>query len=494
MEKDNILVIKNVSKQFPGVRALDDVSINIRRGTVHALVGENGAGKSTLIKILAGIYVKYDGEIFFENKKIDFKIPSDAQKFGISVVHQELKLAETLSITENIFLGNILRTRYGLVDWKTMNKRAQDIINGLKVNMDVRETVDTLTVAKKQIVEICKSIMHECKLLIMDEPSATLTNNELEILFDTIKRLKEGGMTIIYISHRLEEIFHLADYVSVLRDGRHIDTVPVSTITKDDLVKMMVGRNIDMNYPRSGIKPGETILSVRNLSRKGVLKNISFDLKKGEILGIAGLVGSGRTELVRALLGIDKIDSGEIILRGKKVCYSNFIQAIQDGFGFVPEDRKIQGVTQMFSIKENICITDIHKITRRGTVSTKLERKLANEYVKKLRISTPSVDTEVQYLSGGNQQKVVISKWLHRDCEILILDEPTRGIDVGAKREIYELICQLVQQGKTIIIVSSELPEVLGVSDRILVLHEGALVGQMKADEATQERIISLCV
>jgi ABC-type sugar transport system ATPase subunit len=493
MGSDYILEIKNITKQFPGVKALDNVSINIKRGTVHAIVGENGAGKSTLIKILAGIYVNYEGEIFIDGGKEVFHTPNDAKVKGISVVHQELKLAEPLSVAENIFLGSPIISKSGFVDWSQTYKRAQKMVDDLKINIDVRESVSSLSVAKKQIVEICKSIAHNCKILFMDEPTATLTLNEQETLFRTIDKLKLDGVTIIYISHRLEEIFQLADEVSVLRDGKHVSTMPISEITKDSLVKQMVGRNLDVEFPRSNVTPGEVILSVKNLNRNGVLHDISFDLFKGEILGIAGLVGSGRTELIRALLGIDMIDSGEIILHGERIHHKHFSRAIKNGFGLVPEDRKQQGVTQNFSVKANICMTDMCRIAPHGIIKSKLENQYANEYSKKLRVATPSINTEVQYLSGGNQQKVVVAKWLYRDCEILIMDEPTRGIDVGAKREIYDLICELVRQGKTIIVISSEMAEVLGVSDRVLVMHEGRLMCVMNANEATQEKVMSMC-
>ena len=489
-----ILELKHISKVFPGVKALYDVSINIKEGHIHALVGENGAGKSTLIKILAGIYTKYDGEIFIQRERMSFSTPNDAKQKGINVIHQELKLSEPLSIAENIFLGKPLRTRFGTVDWKTMNQKAQEMIDGLNVKLDVTKPVERLTVAQKQIVEICKSIVSECKILIMDEPSATLTNNELQVLFRIIEKLKRSGVTIIYISHRMEEVFSLSDEVSVLRDGKHIATVNTVDVDKDALINMMVGREIHVDYPKSGVKPGEVILKVENLTRKGVFENISFELHQGEILGIAGLVGAGRTELIRGVLGIDRVDSGDVYLKGKKVHYKNFREAIADGFGLIPEDRKQQGSTQIFSIQSNVCMTDFGKISSGGLVNDKLARHYAQEYVTKLHVAAPSVESEVQYLSGGNQQKVVIAKWLYRDSEILIMDEPTRGIDVGAKREIYDLICELVREGKTVIVISSELPEVIGVSDRIIVLHEGRLAGELNGAEATQEKIMSMCV
>lgn len=494
MEQDYILKVEHVSKQFPGVKALDDVSIGVRRGTVHALVGENGAGKSTLIKILAGIYQSYEGSAYIDGKKVNFRKPSDAQAAGISVVHQELKLAESLSVSENIFLGAPVQRIKGWVDWERMNRQAQELTDQLRVKLDVTQPVQELTIAKKQIVEICKAIVHQCKVLIMDEPSATLTKNELDVLFETIRRLRSQGVTIIYISHRMEEIFQLADDVSILRDGKFIGTLPVAKTNQEELINMMVGREINVDYPRSGVTPGDVILSVRNLSTKSLLRDISFELRQGEILGIAGLVGAGRTELARAILGIDEYESGEVLYRGKPVHYKNFREAIQAGFGLVPEDRKQHGATQSFSIKENICMTNYAKVSSCGFVKGRQAVRVAEDYRKKLHIATPSIHALVQNLSGGNQQKVVIAKWLYRNSDILILDEPTRGIDVGAKREIYDLICSLVRNGKTVIVISSELPEVLGVSDRILVLHEGRKVGEMSAAEANQEAIMRLCV
>ncbi len=489
-----ILSIKNLSKSFPGVKALDDVSFKIERGTIHALVGENGAGKSTLIRILAGIYRADSGRVIHNGKPVAFKTPHEAQLSGISVVHQEIKLAETLTVTENIFLGNLMYTKLKTVNWKAMRKHAQDMIDSLGIDIDVDELVENLTIAKKQIVEICKAVNLNCRLLIMDEPSASLTKRELEIMFGIVRRLKKEGFTIIYISHRLEEIFDLADNVTVLRDGKHIDTLPVSEVNRDKLISMMVGRALENEYPKEFIEIGEPILEVRNLNRKGVLHDISFKVHKGEVLGFSGLVGAGRTELARAILGIDKIDSGEIILKGKPIRNKCFRDAIDRGFGLISEDRQKQGLIRIFPVKQNICLVNIDKIIKKGLVRKKLENKYAEEYVKKLRIVTPSVDTEVQYLSGGNQQKVVIAKWLFKDSEIIFLDEPTRGIDVGAKVEIYRLINQLVKDGKTIIMISSEMPEVIGMCDRIIVMHGGRIMKELSREEATQEKIMSYCV
>ena len=490
---DYILELKNITKTFPGVRALDKVSISIRRGTVHALVGENGAGKSTLIKVLAGIYHPDDGDIFLDGVKTQFKTPNDSQQKGISVVHQEFKMSETLSVAENMFLGNLVY-KGRLVDWKGMREHADRMLRDLGVPIDVTAAVETLSVAQKQMIEICKAINRNCKVLIMDEPSATLTEKEQVLMFGIIRKLRETGVTIIYISHRLEEIFDLSDSVSVLRDGAHIATVPVSSVTRDDLVSMMVGRAVTNDYPRSSLPVGETVLEARNITRKGILKGISFELHKGEVLGIAGLVGAGRTELARAVLGIDRIDAGEVLLHGKPVRIDSFHKAIASGLSLVPEDRKSQGLVQIASVNRNICMVNMDAVAHGFIMDAAKERKVSREYVEKLDISTPSVDTEAQYLSGGNQQKIVVAKWLLEDSEIIILDEPTRGIDVGAKNEIHNLIVRLVEQGKSVMMISSELTEVIGMSDRVLVIHEGELVGELTYGEATQEKIISLCV
>ncbi|HHV13473.1 MAG TPA: sugar ABC transporter ATP-binding protein [Clostridiales bacterium] len=489
---NTILQFKGIGKSFPGVKALDNVSFEIKKGHVHALMGENGAGKSTLIKLLAGIYTNYEGEIYLDGELLKLRTPNDAQKHGISVVHQEIKLAETLSITENIFLGNLIYKK-GLVDWKEMKHRAQAMVEGLGMDLEVDMPVNQLTVAKKQIVEICKAINHDCKVLIMDEPSATLTEKELKILFGIMDKLIKDGITIIYISHRMEEIFNLANTITVLRDGKHIDTLPVKECDRKTLIKLMVGRSIGNEYPKEEIDIGDVILKAEHLTRKKVFKDISFELRKGEILGFSGLVGAGRTEVMRALVGIDHLDSGAVYLKGKKILIKSFQNAIANGLGLIPEDRRQQGLVQIAPVKENICMVGRNKVTRHGLIQASMEKDMSKHYVDKLDIATPNIETEVQYLSGGNQQKVVIAKWLLEDSEIIIMDEPTRGIDVGAKSEIYRLMCALVKQGKSIIMISSELPELLGMCDRIMVMHEGKLVGEMAARKATQEKIMELC-
>lgn len=491
MDNNYILTLKNITKEFPGVKALDDVTINIERGTIHGLVGENGAGKSTLIKVLAGIYQTNKGEIILDGKPCRFNSPIEARRAGISVVHQEIKLAEPLSVAENMFLGNV-QLKNGLVDWKGMRRRAREIVEDLGMDIDINAQVSSLTVAKKQIVEIMHAINNNSRILIMDEPSAVLTDRELEVMFRIVKQLRDKGITIIYISHRLDEIFGLCSNVSVLRDGCHIDTIPVASVDRQGLINMMVGREMGQEYPKEVGNVGGTILEVKNLSR-GILQDISFEVKSGEVFGISGLVGAGRTELARAILGIDKPESGEVYVRGKKVHYRTFADAIRDGLGLIPEDRKLQGLVQIMSVKRNTTLVNMKRVLHAGVISSSLEEKLSKEYADKLHVVTPSMETEVQYLSGGNQQKVVIAKWLFQNSEILFLDEPTRGIDVGAKVEIYRLINRMAKEGKTIIMISSEMPELLGMCDRIMVMHEGHKMGELNAAEATQEKIMALC-
>ena len=492
MEKDYILSLKGITKVFPGVKALDDVTINVERGTIHGLVGENGAGKSTLIKVLAGIYQPEQGEVVLEGQVRKFPSPIAARRAGISVVHQEIKLSETLSVAENMFLGNIMM-KGKIVDWSGMRKRAKEIVDDLGMDIDINAQVSSLTVAKKQIVEIMHAINNNAQVLIMDEPSAVLTDRELEVMFRIVKQLREKGITIIYISHRLDEVFDLCDNVSVLRDGQHINTLPIHEITRQGLINMMVGREMGQEYPKESGKIGDTILEVKNLNC-GILKDISFHVRAGEVFGISGLVGAGRTELARAILGIDRIESGEVFVRGKKVKYRTFADAIHDGLGLIPEDRKLQGLVQRMTVKRNTTLVNLKGVIKGGIIRKSLEDKYSEEYCKKLHVVTPSMETMVMNLSGGNQQKVVIAKWLFKGSEILFLDEPTRGIDVGAKAEIYRLINQMVQEGKTVIMISSEMPEILGMCDRIMVLHEGHKMGELMAEEATQEKIMAMCV
>ena len=494
--KEVILEIHGITKAFPGVKALDNVTFNVHKGTVHALLGENGAGKSTLIKILDGIYHADSGEIIFDGKPINFKTPRDAQISGVGVVHQEIKLSGTLTVAENIFLGNLLYKYKGkyIVDWKSMQKRAREMLDELQMNgIDENAVVNSLSISKQQVVEICKTLNLNSKLLILDEPSASLTEKEIDILFRIIDQLKEQGITIIYISHRMDEVFKIADEVTVLRDGKHVFTGDISEVTRESLIEMMVNRKLSDTYPKEKIEIGEVVLEVQGLNNS-LVHDISFQLYRGEILGFSGLMGAGRTETMRALLGIDPCSSGKVILKGRELSNQSFERSIRNGIGLVPEDRRSQGIVGVAPIRRNISMVDFRKITRYGLINDKLEKKYAKEYVKKLNVATPSIETEIQYLSGGNQQKVVIAKWLYRDSEIFIFDEPTRGIDVGAKYEIYQLMTSLVKAGKSIIMISSELPELLGMSDRILVMNGGRIVGEFAQEDATQEKILQLCV
>ncbi|HHW32388.1 MAG TPA: sugar ABC transporter ATP-binding protein [Clostridiaceae bacterium] len=492
MADNLILSVKGISKYFPGVKALDNVSFDVVRGHIHALVGENGAGKSTLIKILSGVYSASEGEVIYNGKPVKINSPLEAQMLGISVVHQELKLVETLSVAENIFLGRPITKRKSsqIIDWKQQFKEAQKLLDRLNVSLDLNKNVGKLSVAQKQIVEICKALSFDSELIIMDEPSATLTEKELDLLFQILKMLKEKGVTIIYISHRLEEIFKIADRVTVLRDGKHIETRDVKDIDRKTLIAMMVGRELENEYPKVPAPIGDVLLEVKNLNRRNVLHNISFTLKKGEILGIAGLVGSGRTELARAIFGADTEVKGEIYIKGQKVSINNVTDAIEKKIALVPEDRKQQGLVLDMTVKENISMVGIDKVLTRGIINSNKERNLAKRFIEALRIATPDEERQVKFLSGGNQQKVVLSKWLAVESDIIIFDEPTRGVDVGAKAEIYKILNNLVAEGKGVIMISSELPEILGMCDRILVMHDGKITGEVLREDATQEIIM----
>ncbi len=493
---DYMLEIRGITKAFPGVKALDNVSFNVTKGKIHALLGENGAGKSTLVKILDGIYHADSGEVIFNGDPVAFKTPREAQVCGVGVVHQEIKLSGTLTVAENIFLGNLLYKYKGkyVVDWKRMQREARRMLDELQMNdVDENAEVNSLAISKQQVVEICKTLNLNSKLLILDEPSASLTEKEIDVLFRIVRQLKEQGITIIYISHRMDEIFKLADEVTVLRDGKHVFTGDISEVTRESLIAMMVNRKLSDTYPKAKVELGEVILEVRNLNNL-LVHDVSFKLRKGEILGFSGLMGAGRTETMRALLGIDPSRGGKVILKGQEMENRSFASCIAKGIGLVPEDRRGQGIVGSAPIRENISMVDFKKIIRNGFVNDHLEKQFAEEFVKKLGVATPSIETEIQYLSGGNQQKVVIAKWLYRDSEIFIFDEPTRGIDVGAKYEIYQLMSNLVKAGKSIIMISSELPELLGMSDRILVMNGGRIVGEFAQEEASQEKILALCV
>jgi len=488
--EDLLLEIKGLSKEFPGVKALESVGFSVRRGEIHALVGENGAGKSTLIKILSGAYQKDTGEIVFNGKQISSQSPHHAQEIGISTIYQEFNLGPHLSIAENIMIGQ-LPMRGIAVDWAETNKRAQEILEQLGVSMDVNKLVGTLSVADRQLVEIAKALAHKSLLVIMDEPSAVLGEKDMVKLYQVVRSLKEKGIAVIYISHRLVEIFDIADRVTVLKDGRFIGTRDVTDVTLNDLVKMMIGRELTDVYPKRSRNIGDVLLEVNNLSRHGVLEDVSFNLHAGEIIGVAGMRGSGRTELVRAIFGADP-HHGTLIIQGKESHVSSPMDAIGKGVALATEDRKAEGLLLQNSVKNNISISGLKDICMGGFIiqpKKELERVLM--LIKRMLIKTPGPDFIVANMSGGNQQKVILARWLNIGAKVLLLDEPTRGIDVGSKSEIYQLMAQLTEQGVGIIMVSSELPEVLGMSDRVLVMKDGSMVKELLREESSEEVIMS---
>lgn len=491
--KEPILTMKGISKSFPGVKALSEVDLDLYAGEVLALVGENGAGKSTLMKILTGIYGKDEGEVYFKEKELSVKSPKEAQEIGISMIHQELNLMRDLTVAENIFIGREPRGFLNfLIKDKDLNTQAQDLFNRLKIDLDPKEKVGNLTVAKMQMVEIAKALSFNSEIIIMDEPTTALTETEIDALFGTIENLKKNRVGVIYISHRMDELKRISNRITVMRDGTYVDTVKTDEVEMSKIVQLMVGRQVYIeSKPVISTENKETILEVENLSTKPLLKNVSFELKKGEILGFSGLMGAGRTEVARALFGADPISGGNIKLHGKKISFRNPKQAVRSGIGYLSEDRKHFGLLVEMDVKSNMTLPTLGNYST-GKVfvnATKVE-KTANEYVKRLKVKTPSIHQDIKFLSGGNQQKVVIAKWLLRDCDILIFDEPTRGIDVGAKGEIYKLIDELAASGKAIIMISSELPEILRMSHRIIVMAEGEITGELTSEEATQEKIM----
>ncbi len=485
-----ILKMNHIHKTFPGVVALDDVHFDLRKGEVHVLLGENGAGKSTLMKVLSGAYQKTTGQILLNNQEIDIKNPKHAQELGISIIYQEFNLIPHLSAGENIYLGREPVHSAGVINQKSLYKSAQQILNDLGVEINVRQLIKNMGVAQQQMVEVAKALSLDAKIVIMDEPTSALTEHEINELFDTIRKLKERGVAIIYISHRLEELFEIGDRVTVLRDGKYIGTQSISEVAKSELIQMMVNRELKEQFPKQKIQIGDVVLKVENLKRNGTLNDISFSLRSGEVLGVAGLLGAGRTELARAIFGVDELDAGRIIIKNKLQKIKSPRNAINLGIGFLTEDRKTQGLFLVLSVKENICLPSVDRFSRFGVVNGKEESQAATKYLRELRIKTPGLNQKVIFLSGGNQQKVVLSKWLCCQADIFIFDEPTRGIDVGAKVEIYKLMNQLTAKGVAIIMISSELPEILGMSDRILVMHQGRITGEFSADEASQEKIL----
>jgi ABC-type sugar transport system ATPase subunit len=486
-----MISIDHVSKSFPGVKALDDVSFTIREGTVHGLVGENGAGKSTLIKILSGIHSDYEGAITVGGSSRRFTSVHDAQSRGVATIFQELTIVRDLPVAENIFLGREPVRRGGLIDWETMRRRSVEALQFLDVPLDPRAVVGTLSVANQQIVEICKALVLDSKIIIMDEPTSSLTGHEVRQLFLLIAKLKAQGITILYVSHKIDEIFEICDTVTVFRDGKHISTVDRRETTPDEVIRMMVGRSLTLLFPPRTASRGEPLLAVRGLSRKGEFADVSFELAAGEIVGFAGLIGAGRTELARAVFGATPVEAGEITLYGKPARpFSHPRRALSRGVAYLSEDRKGEGLILQLSIRENMSLSILGRISRSLFVDRKRERELVDSYASSFKIKMTGMDQVVESLSGGNQQKVIISKLLATESRVFIFDEPTRGIDVGAKYEIYKIMNDLTAEGRGIIFISSELPEVLGVSDRILCMREGRLAAEFPRREADAEKIM----
>ena len=485
-----VLEMHEIRKTFPGVVALDGVDFGLRRGEVHILLGENGAGKSTLMKILSGAYQKSAGRVALDGAEVEIRSPAHAQGLGISTIYQEFNLVPHLSVGENIFLGREPRGWPGLIDRRAVNRQAAEVLGRLGLKLDPRRPVKGLRVAEQQMVEVAKALSLDARVLIMDEPTAALAEHEIKDLFAAIRGLKEKGVSVVYISHRMEELFEIGDRVTVLRDGRSVGTFGVRGTSKFELIRLMVNRDLTELFPKERAERGEEVLRVESLSTRGGLDGVSFSLHKGEVLGIAGLLGAGRTELARAVFGLDKLENGTVHVKGKERRIGSPRAAINAGLGFLTEDRKAQGLVLPLSVKDNLCLPSVDKFTTLGFVDSRRERRAADRYVRELRIRTPGLDQKVVYLSGGNQQKVVLSKWLCSEAEVFIFDEPTRGVDVGAKAEIYQLMNRLAASGVAIIMISSELPEILGMSDRILVMRAGRVACEFTAGEATQERIL----
>lgn len=497
---EDIFVMKNITKQFPGVKALDNVTFGVEKGKIHALVGENGAGKSTLMKILSGLYQLDTGEIFFHGEKLEHLNPKQVQELGICTIYQELNLCSNLTVGENIFLGKEpVKTFLTLVEEDRIAEESAKYLAMLSSDIDPRMMIDRLSIAEQQIVEIAKALSYESEVIVMDEPTSSLTLKETEKLLEIVKSLRDQGHSIVYISHRLEEVFQVADVVTVLRDGKHVGTDDIGSLNYDKIVRMMVGREIENKYYHKASESErnirqEHLLEVENLSIPGLLNDISFHLRPGEILGFSGIVGAGRTELMEAIFGIREINTGEIKLNGKKVPIRSAKDAIRHGLGMTSEDRKNKSLFLNFNIRENITIANLWKMTKTGYISVREERAVVNDFIRLLNIRPPDTEFQTITMSGGNQQKVVISKSLSNEPQILIMDEPTRGIDVGAKAEIYKIIKNLADEGKGIIFVSSELPEILSLCDRILVMNQGKIVGEFLNKDASEEKIMALSI
>jgi len=487
--------IDRITKNFAATRALDNVSFNIAPGSVHAMVGENGAGKSTLMKILVGVHQPGSGRIILDGQPVSILSPEKSRALGFGIVFQEIVLCANLSIMENLFLGNEPRSK-GWLRWREMEKKSREVLKKVRLDLSPKTLVQELSVAQKQMIQIARAILYQPRLIIFDEPTSALTQDSVEDLFQIIRALHQEGVTVLYISHKLEEIFEIADTVTVLRDGKHIGTLPVPEVTEDRLVQMMVGRELDLSIRRKEVKPGGVLLKAENVIA-GRLEKISFEVRAGEVLGIAGLVGSGRSELVESLFGIEPIESGKIWLGETEITYLPIADRARAGMALVPEDRQLEGLIFTMSLRQNLTLPSVAiglKSVGKRVILRNRESSLAKEAVENLKIITSSLDAEIQSLSGGNQQKVMIGKWFLVKPRVFILDEPTRGIDVGAKAEIHRLIRKMADEGKAIVVVSSELPELLALSDRVLVMRSGKLMGEVCGDKLCEEEIMRLAV
>jgi inositol transport system ATP-binding protein len=490
MEHDIKLRVSQIEKSFPGVKALDKIDFEVRRGTVHALCGENGAGKSTLMKIINGIYKPDAGQIFIDEKAVKIQNPIHARQHGIAMIAQELNYVPEMSIEENLFLGRLPVTKLGKVDWKLLRKKTVEFLEAENLPYKPTQKLKSLTVSDIQMLEIIKAVSNNADIIVMDEPTSSITHREVEKLFKKIAELKAQGVCIVYISHKLDEVFEIADDITVFRDGTVVESHPASEMNMDQVISLMVGRKMENVYPKEEVKIGEKLIEVKGLNSTGVFKDINFHVKKGEIVGFAGLVGAGRTEVMRAMFGLDPITSGEIYINKEKVTIKKVSDSIKNKMVMLSEDRRRYGIIPIRSVMENASISSLEKVIYGGYAHEKLERKLVGEYFNKMNVKTPSLDTPIQALSGGNQQKVLLAKWMLRDPQILILDEPTRGIDVGAKFEIYKLMIELAQQGRAVIMVSSEMPELIGMCDRIYVMNQGKITGELTRNEFSQEDIM----
>lgn len=493
MSHKRILGVQNLCKSFSGVRVLDNISFTLEKGEVHALMGENGAGKSTFMKILMGLLTPDSGEIMLDGEKIQHSNVHEMLKKGISMIHQEILMVPELTVAQNIFLGKEIH-RFNWLDDDNIYKKTRELLKTLNVNIDAKAKMKHLSIADKQMVEIAKAISNNAKIIIMDEPTSALSDKEVATLFSFIKDLKSQGVAIIYISHKMDEIYQISDRITVLRDGKYIATKSAQELTNKDLISMMVGREIEDIFPKTEHTTGKTLIKVTNLSRKGKFENINFEVKSGEVLGIAGLVGAGRTEVTRAIVGLDDFDEGEVYIDETQVSIHSPTSAMKLGIGYVSEDRKALGFIPHLSVKQNISLSSLPGLSNRWFVSAEKEEALANSMKSNLKIKATSINQKLMYLSGGNQQKVVIARVLSASPQIIILDEPTRGIDIGAKFEIYKLINELKSKGLAIILISSELPEIFGMSDRILVLSKGKQTALLSRQEATQEKIMQYAI